>query len=102
LFVTTDIEKVKKNGKDFHFYLGTDLSYFRYPDEMLLMKGNIFSSREFQILSLIAKGFNSEQISKIIHISKHTVDTHRRNILIKTEKESITKVIFDLKEQGLL
>lgn len=66
------------------------------------MTGRIFSSRELQIISLVAKGLNSDQISKTIHISKHTVNTHRRNILIKTRKESINRVIFDLKEQGLL
>ncbi|TNF45564.1 MAG: LuxR family transcriptional regulator [Bacteroidetes bacterium] len=102
LIVITDIDRTKRNGKDFHYYLGNDLSYFKYPDEKLLMKGTVFSNREFQIMSLIAKGLNSDQISKIIHISKHTVNTHRRNILVKTEKESIYNVIFNLKEQGLL
>lgn len=78
------------------------MNKFRFPDEKLLMTGRIFSSRELQIISLVAKGLNSDQISEIIHISKHTVNTHRRNILIKTKKESINRVIFDLKEQGLL
>jgi len=102
LLVTTDIERVKKSGDGFHYYVGGDLNKFRFPDEKLLRNGRIFSSRELQIISLVAKGLNSDQISKIIHISKHTVNTHRRNILIKTKKESINRVIFDLKEQGLL
>lgn len=102
LLVTTDIERVKKSGDGFHYYVEGDLNKFRFPDEKLLRNGRIFSSRELQIISLVAKGLNSDQISKIIHISKHTVNTHRRNILIKTKKESINRVIFDLKEQGLL
>ncbi|MFK7822866.1 MAG: response regulator [Oligoflexales bacterium] len=40
--------------------------------------------REKEILRLIAQGKNSNEISNILHISTHTVRTHRKNILEKT------------------
>ncbi|MEX0966548.1 MAG: LuxR C-terminal-related transcriptional regulator [Bacteroidia bacterium] len=39
--------------------------------------------RELEILRLVAKGKTSQKISEEISLSKHTVDTHRRNIIQK-------------------
>lgn len=86
----------------YHFYLGDDLSFFRYPDRTLLLTGNTFSEKEFDILKMIASGLNSEQIGKKIFRSVHTVNTHRRNILKKSGKSSTTELIYDLKAQGIL
>jgi DNA-binding CsgD family transcriptional regulator len=100
--INTDIDWCKKLKHGYHYYLGNDLSYFRYPDEELLMKGNIFSDREFEIIKLIHTGLSSEQISSKLFLSKYTVDTHRRNILVKTGKDHISSLIYDLESQGML
>jgi DNA-binding CsgD family transcriptional regulator len=92
----------KKAKSGFHYYLGNDLSYFRYPDEELLMTGNIFSDREFEIIKLVQKGFDSEVIAEKLFLSKYTVNTHRKNILKKSGKDSIAELIYDLYEMGLL
>jgi DNA-binding CsgD family transcriptional regulator len=42
------------------------------------------SKREQEILDLIQKGLNSAEIASQLHLSKYTVDTHRKNILKKT------------------
>jgi DNA-binding CsgD family transcriptional regulator len=102
MHINTDIDWCKKLKNGFHYYLGNDLSYFRYPDEKLLLKGNIFSDREFEIIKLIYSGLNSEKIAEKLFLSKYTVDTHRRNILVKTGKDHISSLIFDLETQGLL
>jgi hypothetical protein len=86
----------------YHYYLGKDLSFFRYPDEELLAQGNIFSDREFEIIKLIESGLNSKQIAEKIFLSQNTVNTHRRNILKKTGKAHLSDLIYDLKERGLL
>jgi DNA-binding CsgD family transcriptional regulator len=86
----------------FHYYLGEDLSYFRYPDEELLMTGSIFSDREFEIIKLVQEGFDSEQIAEKLFLSRHTVNTHRKNILEKTGKAHISDLIYSLKEEGFL
>jgi DNA-binding CsgD family transcriptional regulator len=100
--ISTDINWCKKLKHGYHYYLGNDLSYFRYPDEELLMVGSNFSDREFEIISLIHSGLSSEQIAEKLFLSKYTIDTHRRNILVKTGKPHFSSLIFDLETQGLL
>jgi len=46
------------------------------------------SKRELQILELVYKGYKSEQISEMLYLSKHTISTHRKNILQKTKASS--------------
>lgn|GEM_PF-1589224 len=41
------------------------------------------TERETQIFSLIGLGFNSQEISSLVAISKETVSTHRKNIIKK-------------------
>jgi DNA-binding CsgD family transcriptional regulator len=100
--IHTDISWCKKIKNGFHYYLGKDLSYFRYPDEELLMSGNIFTEREFEIIRLIKEGLDSERIAEKLFLSKYTVNTHRRNILHKTGKAQISDLIFFLEEYGLI
>ncbi len=100
--INTDIEWCKKHKHGSHYYLGNDLSYFRFPDEELLMTGHDLTDRELQIIKLIHNGLDSEQIAKKLFLSKHTVNTHRKNILHKTGKAHISELIFSLQEQGLL
>jgi len=102
LNINTDIDWYKKFKRGYHYYLGNDLSYFRYPDEELLMQGNILTDREFEIIKLIQAGYKSEQIAEKLFLSKFTIDTHRRNILVKTGKTHISTLIFDLETLGLL
>ena len=66
------------------------------------MTVNIFSNREFEIIKLIQEGLNNEQIAEKLFLSKHTIYTHRNNILNKSGKVHISDVIYDLEEQGLL
>jgi hypothetical protein len=102
LNINTDIEWCKKLKMGSHYYLGNDLSYFRYPDEELLLTGNVFTTREFEIIRLIHEGHDSEKIAEKLFLSKHTVNTHRKNILEKTGKAHISELIYDLHERGLL
>jgi len=43
----------------------------------------VLSSREREILQLIAKGHTSHQIADQLFIGKSTVDTHRKNMIRK-------------------
>jgi len=102
LKVQTNIDWCKKYSHGFHYYLGEDLSNFRYPDQALLMIGNIFTRREFEIIKLLENGCSSEQIAKKLYLSPKTVNTHRRNILTKSGKSSMAELIHKLKEEGLI
>ncbi len=102
LKIHTNIDWCKKLKHGYHYYVGNDKAYFRYPDERLLQMGNVFTKREFEIIKLIASGLNTEQIADELYLSAYTVNTHRGNILKKTEKAHISELIYDLKERGLL
>jgi DNA-binding CsgD family transcriptional regulator len=100
--IKTDIDWYKEMKNGYHYYVGNDMSYFRYPDEEMLMEGNIFTDREFEIIRLIESGLISKQIAEKLFVSTYTINTHRRNILDKTGTRNISEVIHNLKEQGLL
>ena len=102
LMVLTNIDWCKKIKHKYHYYIGNDLSYFRYPDEEMLQMGNVFTRREFEIIRLIASGLNTEQIAEKLFLSPYTVNTHRGNILKKTSKANIPELIYEIQEKGLL
>lgn len=102
LKIHTNIDWYKKSGKGYHYYLGNDNSYFRYPDKALLKVGIPFSDREFEIIMLIKEGLSSEQIAEKLFLSINTVNAHRANVLKKSGKMSMPDVIYDLMKQGVL
>jgi two-component system, NarL family, nitrate/nitrite response regulator NarL len=56
------------------------------------------TSRELDVLKLIVQEMTSEDIAKVLFISKKTVDNHRQNLLVKTgSKSSIGLVKFAIK-----
>jgi DNA-binding NarL/FixJ family response regulator len=51
------------------------------------------SSREKEVLILIADGFSNPQIAAKLFISLHTVDSHRKNLLTKFEVNNTASLI---------
>lgn len=47
------------------------------------------SDREREVLIELAKGLTNKEIAQILHISVHTVMTHRKNIIRKTGIKSV-------------
>lgn len=45
----------------------------------------LLSKREMQVLDLISAELTTEEIAKKLHLSKRTIDAHRRNLLAKLE-----------------
>lgn len=61
---------------------------------------NQFTSREKEILNLICKGLNNEQIAELIHLSPKTVEKHKSNLFQKTETfNTVNLVIYAFKNQ---
>lgn len=50
------------------------------------------SKREIEILDLIFQGHSSKDIATLIFISEHTVNTHRRKILAKTNADNFLEL----------
>jgi DNA-binding CsgD family transcriptional regulator len=53
----------------------------------------ILSRREKEVLGLILEGMISKEICARLHISKFTVDSHRKKILEKTSSRSIPEMV---------
>lgn len=58
--------------------------------------------QEKKVLDLLSKGNHSKEISDGLFISPHTVDTHRRNLLAKTNCVDTTALITYARMVGLL
>jgi DNA-binding CsgD family transcriptional regulator len=102
ILLLTDLSGFKLGKHGYHYYAGDDPKFFRYPDMALLKTGNIFSGREIDILRLIAAGLDSEKIASKLSLSINTVNTHRRNMLKKTNKSTTHDLVIELQERGIL
>lgn len=82
------------------------------PDETLiwsynttkkcLEQVNLLSAQEKKILAYLAEGKGSKEIADLLFASSHTVDTHRRNLLKKTNCIDTTALITFGKMTGLI
>ena len=63
---------------------------------------NLLSPQEKKILHLLSEGRESKQIADMLFVSSHTVDTHRRNLLKKTNCIDTTALITYSKMTGLI
>ncbi|WP_297097160.1 response regulator transcription factor [uncultured Draconibacterium sp.] len=97
------IKKVADGGSYFSSEIIKVISRNLYKDkerksgEQILDK---FTSREKEILNLICKGLNNEQIAELIHLSPKTVEKHKSNLFQKTETfNTVNLVIYAFKNQ---
>lgn len=51
------------------------------------------TTREREILQLIAQEYSNQHIAEQLFISERTVETHRKNILVKTNSKSVVGLI---------
>lgn len=71
--------------------------------EELRNKNSIdFTNRELQVLEQLAEGKSSNEIAKELYLSKHTVDTHRRNLLKKSNCHNSVELVAFGKLHGLV
>jgi len=79
---------------------GTEFFDSELP-ELALFKSEL-SVREVEVLRLVGKGFSSEIIAESLHISVHTVNTHRKNMLKKMEASNTPELLYMARELGLI
>jgi DNA-binding CsgD family transcriptional regulator len=60
------------------------------------------SKRESEILELLAKGCSTKKIAQQLFLSEHTVSTHRRNLLNKTNCIDTTALVTYAKMVGMI
>jgi two-component system, NarL family, invasion response regulator UvrY len=62
----------------------------------------ILTVRETEILKLIAKGRSTQQIADSLHLSPHTVQTHRKSIIRKLHIKSPTEFVIYAMDLGII
>lgn len=60
------------------------------------------SPREMEVLRLLVDGLNTKTIASKLHISKNTVDTHRRRILDKLDCQNVAELTRLAIREGLV
>lgn len=50
------------------------------------------TERQLEVIKLAHQGYTSQQIGEELFLSKHTVDTHRRNVLKLTQCSNIAEL----------
>jgi DNA-binding NarL/FixJ family response regulator len=60
------------------------------------------TEREVEIIQEISLGLTSKQIGEKLHISTHTVQTHRKNIMRKLQVGSVSELILYAIRSGLV
>lgn len=101
--INTDITHLKKDPQPLLSFIGLDgePSYYNVDVENIFRTSKpVFTPREKDIVSKLAQGMNSSQISENLHISKHTVDSHRKNMLKKTGSKSTCELISNAFNNG--
>lgn len=71
-------------------------------DEAVNCEPTALSPREFEVLQLITKGYRTADIADELHLSVHTINSHRKNILKKLNLKSPTELIVYAMESGLV
>ncbi|MET3537258.1 helix-turn-helix domain-containing protein [Chryseobacterium limigenitum] len=80
-----------------------DFHQMKIEDELLPQHSCMnLTKRETEVISLIAKGYSGTEISKMLILSEHTVRTHRRNILAKTNSRNSKELVKKAFEWGLV
>ncbi len=70
------------------------------PDEVI--KASRLSRRESEVLQLLSEGLTTNEIAEKLSTSKRTIETHRQNILEKTQTKNTAALIRLAVTQGLL
>ena len=90
--MVTDVTQMK-NDRSIEFVVSEGLRGILENGPLKSNSLDGLSKRENQILELLIKGLNSKEIGQILHVSKNTVDTHRRNMLRRTGVKNTAELV---------
>lgn len=62
----------------------------------------LLTCREVEVLRLIAKGYNFNEIADLLSVTYHTVTSHIRNIYRKLSVHSRSEAVFEAVQRGLV
>ena len=101
--VHTDITHLKPSGAPVLSFIGLngEPSYLNVDvKKQFRTSETLLTRREQEVLHLLAQGKSSDAISEALFISKQTVDTHRKNLLKKTECTNTAALVSEAVKRG--
>ncbi len=87
-----EIEEAILSAYEGKLYLSMDINTVDVNTQLNTQLPAI-STREKEVLGLIADGLTNQQIAAQLFISSHTVESHRKNLLIKFEANNTATLI---------
>ncbi len=97
------IYKVTEGGRYVSSQMQSMMSSIDYlAGKTVSLMGNQLSPREVEVLNLVSEGLTDHQIAKKLFISYHTVNTHRKHLLIKLDAKNTAELVKKAMEKGLL
>lgn len=97
------IESISLNNR---FYCNRILDLLmtenQQEEESVNCEPTSLSPREYEVLQLITKGYRTVEIADQLHLSVHTINSHRKNILKKLNLKSPAELIVYAMESGLV
>ncbi|WP_042225143.1 response regulator [Oceanobacillus manasiensis] len=73
-----------------------------FPQNKTTKENIPLSTREMEVLQLVAKGLSNKEISKTLFISEHTVKSHLKNILSKLHLDNRVQLTNYAFKKGLI
>jgi DNA-binding NarL/FixJ family response regulator len=71
-------------------------------EDTLRGEDEFFSKREREVLELIAKGLSSRRIAEQLFITEKTVESHRKNMVLKAKVKNTAELIAYASSRGFL
>jgi two-component system response regulator NreC len=81
--------KAARSGKK---YFSESITKFSQTGETYSKPAKILSNREIEVIKLMSRGLTNIEIADQLFLSKHTISTHRKNILKKLKLHNLSDV----------
>ena len=100
--ILTAVYSVAK-GEKFYCHTILDIIMERhFRNEPLEPAVNSLTARETEILKLLASGYSTKRLADELHLSPHTIHTHRKSIIRKLKIKSPTEYVIRAMDLGLI
>jgi two-component system, NarL family, invasion response regulator UvrY len=73
-----------------------------FSPEPVNVSPTVLTARETEILTLLASGYSTQKVADELHLSPHTVHTHRKSIIKKLNIKSPTEFVIYALDFGLI
>jgi DNA-binding CsgD family transcriptional regulator len=80
--------------------------YISRPEEFILNEAELqklkLSSREYEILQLLSKGYSNNQVAETLFLSLSTIKTHTSNLYFKLDVKNRMQAVERSKQLGII